>query len=67
MSAFGIGISVFSLFIIALELLTGFAVIGWAGDSMVVEREKSPGPYWFTIVLHCLIGIALPVVVMFAF
>ena len=40
----------FALGIIVLELLTGFAVIGWSGDKMVVQRAESPGPYWFAIV-----------------
>ncbi|MDP1561588.1 MAG: hypothetical protein Q8M16_09345 [Pirellulaceae bacterium] len=39
---------------IALELFTGFAVIGWAGDFMVVQKEKSPGPYWFAIIIQLL-------------
>ena len=54
----------FALVIIAIELFTGFAVVGWTGDKMVVERAKSPGPYWFTMVLHCLIGIGLPLLVL---
>ncbi len=61
-----IGLSVFSVFIIGLELFTGCAIIGWAGDNMVVERQKAPGPYWFAITLHCLVGIGLPIVIMFA-
>ena len=61
-----IGLSVFSIFIIGLELFTGCAMIGWAGDNMVVERKKSPGPYWFAITLHSLVGIGLPTLLMFA-
>ncbi len=54
----------FALGIILFELLTGFAVVGWSRDKMVVERAKSPGPYWFTIVLHGLIGLGLPLLVL---
>jgi len=61
-----IGIGVFSLFVIGLELFTGCALIGWAGDNMVVEREKSPGPYWFAVILHSLIGIGLPLLFVIA-
>ncbi|MEM7456348.1 MAG: hypothetical protein AAF456_18525 [Planctomycetota bacterium] len=61
MFAFGFGL--FSIFIIALELFTGFAVIGWTGDNMLVERARSPGPYWFAIVLHVLIAIGLPALI----
>jgi hypothetical protein len=56
----------FSIFIVALELFTGCALIGWTGDNMVVQREKSPGPYWFAIVLHSLIGIVIPAIFFFA-
>lgn len=63
---FGITALVVSLSIIVLELLTGFALIGWTGDSMLVERAKSPGPYWFAIVLHAAIGIALPLLFLLA-
>ena len=42
---------IFALGITILDLFTGFATIGWSGGNMVVERAKSPGPYWFTIVL----------------
>ena len=51
----------FAIFIIAIELFTGCAIIGWTGDNMVVEREKSPGPYWFAVILHALIGVLLPI------
>ena len=54
----------FALVIILFELFTGIAVVGWAGDKMVVERAESPGPYWFTIVLHSLIGLGLPLLVL---
>ena len=54
----------FALAIITVELFTGFAVIEWSGDRMVVQRTKSPGAYWFTIVLHCLIGLGLPLLVL---
>ena len=66
MSMLAIGFTVFTLFIIGLELFTGCAVIGWAGDNMIVEREKSPGPYWFAIILHVLVGVGLPLLIFFA-
>jgi len=55
-----VGISLFLVFIVALELLTGCALVGFDGDNMVVEREKSPGPYWFAILVHATIGIGIP-------
>ncbi|MEM7782890.1 MAG: hypothetical protein AAF939_13760 [Planctomycetota bacterium] len=61
-----IGFTIFALFVIGLELFTGFAMIGWTGDYMVVEREKSPGPFWFTIILHMLVGFGLPLLIFFA-
>ncbi|WDQ16666.1 hypothetical protein [Rhodopirellula sp. P2] len=51
----------FALLLIGLELFTGCAMLGWAADKMVVEREKSPGPYWFAIALHSVVGIGLPI------
>lgn len=51
--------TIFAWAMIALQLLTGFAVIGWTGDNMVVERETAPGPFWFAIVLQTLIALGL--------
>ena len=34
------------------ELWLGIAVTGLQGDSPFVEREKSPGPYWFVMACH---------------
>ncbi|MCC9645282.1 hypothetical protein LOC71_23635 [Rhodopirellula sp. JC740] len=51
----------FASLLIALELFLGVAMLGWSADKMIVEREKTPGPYWFAIVLHTLVGIGLPV------
>ena len=48
-----------------MELFTGCALVGWSGDNVVVEREKAPGPYWFTVALHSFVGIAMPLVVVF--
>ncbi len=56
----GIAVGLFLFFVIGLELYTGFAFLGWAGDNRVVEREKSPGPYWFAISFHLLIAIGFP-------
>lgn len=60
-----IGLGFFSLFVLVLELYLGVAILGWVGDKMIVEREKSPGPYWFAIALHSIIGIGLPTLFMF--
>jgi hypothetical protein len=35
-----------------LELWTGCAIAGWTGDKSVIERAKSPGPYWFVMALQ---------------
>jgi hypothetical protein len=60
------GFGIFSAFIIALELFTGFAVIGWTGDNMLVEKEKSPGPYWFAITVQLLIFVGFGLIYFFA-
>ena len=64
MSLMALACLLFALGIITVELFTGFAVVGWSGDNMVVQRAKSPGPYWFTILLHGLIGLGLPLLVL---
>ena len=46
-----------------LQLWTGIAVAGWAGDQLFVEREKSPGPYWFVMALQTAVLIAIPVLI----
>ena len=38
-----------------LELWTGCAIVGWAGDRSVIEREKSPGPYWSVMIFQVVI------------
>lgn len=53
--------SLFGLFIVGLELFTGFAFIGWTGDNMLVERKKNPGPYWFGIAVHILLALGIPI------
>ena len=52
--------SIFSVCILVAEFWSGLAIIGWSGDKMVVERAKQPGPYWFAMVLHTIVGIAIP-------
>ena len=61
-----IAYALFAIFLLALELILGVAFVGWYGDNMVVEREKQPGPYWFTVVLHAVIGLGPPALVFFA-
>ncbi|MAI71632.1 MAG: hypothetical protein CMM01_12045 [Rhodopirellula sp.] len=35
-----------------LELWTGVAVVGWAGDKSLIERQRAPGPYWLVMALQ---------------
>ncbi len=42
-----------------LELWTGIAVVGWAGNSSTVNRQKDPGPYWVSIGVQIFIIFAL--------
>ena len=35
-----------------LELWMGCAIAGWTGDNSVIQRSKSPGPYWFVMILQ---------------
>lgn len=58
-------LSVFALFIVTSELATGQAIVGWTGNNMTVDRRKSPGPYWFSIAIHSLIGIGIPLLYVF--
>ncbi len=32
-------------------------MVGSSGDDVVIQRDKSPGPYWFTMTLHVLIAV----------
>ena len=41
-----------ALAIYTLELWTGVAVVGWAGDNSLIERQKGPGPYWLVMALQ---------------
>ena len=50
-------LSIVAVCIFVAEFWTGIAVHGWNGGFMVVVREKSPGPYWFIMVLQSLIGV----------
>lgn len=38
-----------------LELSTGIAVKGWAGDRALVFRDQHPGPYWFVMGLQSVV------------
>lgn len=55
-------LSVISLVVLVAEVWTGFAVVGWSGDRMIVERAKTPGQYWFWMSLHTVAGIGIPVI-----
>ncbi|MEM9644381.1 MAG: hypothetical protein AAF989_05265, partial [Planctomycetota bacterium] len=35
-----------------LEILTGIAVAGWAGDHSMIHRSEQPGPYWFVMLFQ---------------
>jgi hypothetical protein len=54
-------LSIVAFCVLVGEFWTGIAVVGLGGDNMVIEREKSPGPYWFIMALHTFAGIGLPV------
>ena len=56
-------ILLFALFVVALELRTGVAVLGWPGNGRAAARRKNPGPYWIAITLHMLAGIGLPILI----
>ncbi len=49
-----------ALLTFAIELWTGIAVKGWAGDQAMVYRDQHPGPYWFVMALQAVVlgGIA---------
>lgn len=47
----------------ALELWTGYAVAGWAGDDALIDRRKRPGPYWAVMMLQTLLLILVPTIV----
>lgn len=49
-----------------LELWSGFAFSGWASKNMLVEREKSPGPYWFIMALQTIVLITIPLLIAFS-
>lgn len=66
MSVTSVLVAVAPFVVIGLELCSGCAVMGWTGDRMVVEREKSPGPYWFSIALHTVMAAFLAFVIVAA-
>jgi hypothetical protein len=47
-----IGFLTFTAAMIALQFFIGSAIVGWAGDNMVVDRSEKPGPYWFSIAIQ---------------
>jgi len=36
----------------ALELWTGFAVVGWPGENALIDRRTKPGPYWLVMAVQ---------------
>jgi hypothetical protein len=52
-------LSIVAFCVLVAEFWTGIAVVGWSGDKMVIERRKSPGPYWFTMAIHTVIGVGI--------
>ncbi|WP_419193926.1 hypothetical protein [Novipirellula herctigrandis] len=57
-----LAISAFATYV--LQLWTGVAFAGWSGDDSLVERSKSPGPYWFVMTLQTLALIIIPVLIL---
>ena len=48
--------------VLVAELWTGLAVLG----GTVVHRAERPGQYWFTVALHAMVVIGLPLLAFFA-
>ena len=46
--------------VIALELVTGVAVLGLPYNRMVVDRGKNPGPFWVAIIIHLILAYLQP-------
>lgn len=46
-----------------LQLWTGVAVAGWSGDKSLIQRELSPGPYWFVMALQTLVIFGVPLLI----
>ena len=55
-----IALSIVAICVLVAELWTGFAVCGLSGDDLVIDRRKSPGPYWFMMSLHGVASVAIP-------
>ena len=50
----------FGVIVVGIELFSGIAFLGWAGDFTLMERRKARGPFWFTITLHAVMLIVVP-------
>ena len=48
-----------------IQLWTGIAFAGWAGDNSLVERAKSPGRYWLVMILQTVVLIVIPWLLVF--
>ena len=57
-------LSIVSFGVLVAEFWMGIAVGGWSGET--IERAASPGPYWFTMALHTVIGVGLLVLAVMA-
>ena len=55
------------LLMTVLELITGFAIVGWPGNNKVISRAEVPGQYWLLVATHSLFGIGLPILLIVAF
>ena len=66
MPAFSILSAVAPFLLIGLELYSGSAVLGWSGDNLLVERKKTPGPYWFAIAIHAVIAVFVALLIVAA-
>ncbi len=55
-----IALSCVSVCILLAEIWTGIAVIGWQGEQPFLDRSKTPGPYWFMMLLHTIAAVGIP-------
>jgi len=54
-----LGVSLFLLLLIILELSTGVSVRGFRGNFRPVERKKDPGLYWVKITMHVVVWLGI--------
>jgi len=52
-------VALVGIFVLIAEFWTGIAIAGWNGAS-TVDRRENPAPYWFTMLLHTLAALIVP-------